>query len=74
MTAGTGEPLEGDVVVLAVYNPDARAAVEQHADQLAGKVVVDITIRSTRTSTVSCCQPTGRPPRSSRASPQMHGS
>lgn len=42
-TAVTGEPLEGDVVVLAVYYPDARAAVEQHADQLAGKVVVDIT-------------------------------
>jgi 8-hydroxy-5-deazaflavin:NADPH oxidoreductase len=31
------------VVVLAVYYPDARAAVEQHADQLAGKVVIDIT-------------------------------
>ena len=42
-TAVTGEPLEGDVVVLAVYYPDARAAVEQHAAQLAGKVVVDIT-------------------------------
>lgn len=42
-TAVTGEPLEGDVVVLAVYYPDARAAVEQHADRLAGKVVVDIT-------------------------------
>jgi 8-hydroxy-5-deazaflavin:NADPH oxidoreductase len=42
-TAVIGEPLEGDVVVLAVYYPDARAAVEQHADQLAGKVVVDIT-------------------------------
>jgi 8-hydroxy-5-deazaflavin:NADPH oxidoreductase len=42
-TAVTGEPLEGDVVVLAVYYPDARAAVEQHADQLAGKIVVDIT-------------------------------
>jgi NADPH-dependent F420 reductase len=33
----------GDVVVLAVYYPDARAAVEQYRDQLAGKVVVDIT-------------------------------
>ena len=42
-TAVTGDPLEGDVVVLAVYYPDARAAVEQHADQLAGKIVVDIT-------------------------------
>jgi 8-hydroxy-5-deazaflavin:NADPH oxidoreductase len=42
-TAGTGDRIEGDVVVLAVYYPDARAAVEQHSDQLAGKVVVDIT-------------------------------
>jgi predicted dinucleotide-binding enzyme len=31
------------VVVLAVYYPDAQAAVEQYRDQLAGKVVVDIT-------------------------------
>jgi predicted dinucleotide-binding enzyme len=39
----SGDPVEGDVVVLAVYYPDARAAVEQAGDQLAGKVVVDIT-------------------------------
>ena len=42
-TAGTGDRIEGDVVVLAVYYPDARAVVEQHSDQLAGKAVVDIT-------------------------------
>jgi 8-hydroxy-5-deazaflavin:NADPH oxidoreductase len=42
-TAVTGDQLEGDVIVLAVYYPDARAAVERYADQLAGKVVVDIT-------------------------------
>ena len=42
-TATTGDPIEGDVVVLAVYYPDARSIVEQHGDQLAGKVVVDIT-------------------------------
>jgi len=42
-TAVSGDPIEADLVVLAVYYPDARAAVEQHADQLAGKVVVDIT-------------------------------
>jgi 8-hydroxy-5-deazaflavin:NADPH oxidoreductase len=41
--AATGDPVEGDVVVLAVYYPDARSAVEEHSDQLAGKVVVDIT-------------------------------
>jgi NADPH-dependent F420 reductase len=42
-TAGTGDRIEGDVVVLAVYYPDARAVVERHSDQLAGKAVVDIT-------------------------------
>jgi 8-hydroxy-5-deazaflavin:NADPH oxidoreductase len=42
-TAVTGDPIEGDLVVLAVYYPDARNAVEQYADQLAGKAVVDIT-------------------------------
>ena len=31
------------MVVLAVYYPDARSFVEEHGDQLAGKVVVDIT-------------------------------
>jgi predicted dinucleotide-binding enzyme len=39
----SGDPIEDDVVVLAVYYPDARAAVEQYADALSGKVVVDIT-------------------------------
>jgi 8-hydroxy-5-deazaflavin:NADPH oxidoreductase len=38
-----GDPIEGDVVVLAVYYPDARDAVERHAEELAGKPVVDIT-------------------------------
>jgi 8-hydroxy-5-deazaflavin:NADPH oxidoreductase len=42
-TAVTGDPIGGDVVVLAVYYPDARKAVEQYGDQLAGRVVVDIT-------------------------------
>jgi 8-hydroxy-5-deazaflavin:NADPH oxidoreductase len=42
-TAVTGDSIEGEVVVLAVYYPDARVAAEQYADQLAGKVVVDIT-------------------------------
>jgi 8-hydroxy-5-deazaflavin:NADPH oxidoreductase len=42
-TAVSGDPIEGDVVVLAVYYPDAREAVEQYRDQLAGKAVVDIT-------------------------------
>jgi predicted dinucleotide-binding enzyme len=38
----SGEPIEDDVVVLAVYYPDARGAVEHYGDGLAGKVVVDI--------------------------------
>ena len=42
-TAVAGDELSGDVVVLAVYYPDARGAVEQYGDQLSGKVVVDIT-------------------------------
>jgi 8-hydroxy-5-deazaflavin:NADPH oxidoreductase len=33
----------GDVVVFAVYYPGIKDAVQQYADQLAGKVVVDIT-------------------------------
>jgi 8-hydroxy-5-deazaflavin:NADPH oxidoreductase len=42
-TAVTGDAIGGDVVVLAVYYDDARAAVEQYADQLSGRVVVDVT-------------------------------
>jgi predicted dinucleotide-binding enzyme len=42
-TAVGGEPIEGDLIVLAVYYPDAREAVERHADELDGKVVVDVT-------------------------------
>jgi 8-hydroxy-5-deazaflavin:NADPH oxidoreductase len=42
-TAVAGEPIEGEVLVLAVYYPDARDPVKQYADQLTGKVVVDIT-------------------------------
>src|SRR4051794_32550649 len=42
-TAAAGDPIEGDVAVLAVYYPDARAVVERYADQLDGKIVVDIT-------------------------------
>jgi predicted dinucleotide-binding enzyme len=42
-TAVSGDPIKGDIVVLAVYYPDAREAVEQYRDELAGKVVVDIT-------------------------------
>jgi 8-hydroxy-5-deazaflavin:NADPH oxidoreductase len=43
-TAGrSGEAIDDEVVVLAVYYPDAQAAVEQYGDGLAGKVLVDIT-------------------------------
>jgi 8-hydroxy-5-deazaflavin:NADPH oxidoreductase len=39
----SGDPIADDVVVLAVYYPDAQAAVEHYGDGLSGKVVVDIT-------------------------------
>jgi 8-hydroxy-5-deazaflavin:NADPH oxidoreductase len=38
-----GAPFGGEMVVLAVYYPGSKDAVRQYADQLAGKVVVDIT-------------------------------
>ena len=38
-----GTPFGGDVVVLALYYPGIKDAVSEYADQLAGKVVVDIT-------------------------------
>ena len=39
----SGDPISDDVVVLAVYYPDAQAAVAAHGDSLAGKIVIDIT-------------------------------
>ena len=39
----SGDPIADDVVVLAVYYPDAQAAVAEYGDSLAGKVIVDIT-------------------------------
>jgi 8-hydroxy-5-deazaflavin:NADPH oxidoreductase len=39
----SGDAIADDVVVLAVYYPDAQAAVEQYGDALSGKVLVDIT-------------------------------
>lgn len=42
--AGTvGDPIAGDVVVLAVWYPVSLEVVERYGDQLDGKVVVDIT-------------------------------
>jgi 8-hydroxy-5-deazaflavin:NADPH oxidoreductase len=41
--AGETDPVEGDLVVLAIYYDDARRAVERLGDGLAGKTVVDIT-------------------------------
>ena len=37
-----GAPFGGEVVVLAVYYPGNKDAVQEYGDQLAGKVVVDI--------------------------------
>ena len=41
-TATEGDGLDADVVVLAVYYPDARGVVERHRDRLSGRTVVDI--------------------------------
>ena len=41
--ASSGAALDGDVVVLAVPYAAAASIVQQYADQLAGKVIVDIT-------------------------------
>jgi predicted dinucleotide-binding enzyme len=41
--APSGAPIDSDVVVLAVPYSAAASVVEQYGDQLAGKVVVDIT-------------------------------
>jgi NADPH-dependent F420 reductase len=40
---GAGDPLSGDVVVLAVWYGPAQSVLDQYRDQLEGKVVVDIT-------------------------------
>ena len=39
----SGDPLTGDVVVLAVWYDAATSIVDEHGDQLDGKVVIDIT-------------------------------
>ena len=41
--AAQDDAFDGDVVVLALYYPGAKDAVDQYREQLAGKVVVDIT-------------------------------
>jgi 8-hydroxy-5-deazaflavin:NADPH oxidoreductase len=41
--AAQDDAFDGDVVVLALYYPGAKDAVEQYREQLTGKVVVDIT-------------------------------
>jgi predicted dinucleotide-binding enzyme len=38
-----GDVLDADLIVLAVYYPDAQAFVESNADRLTGKAIVDIT-------------------------------
>jgi 8-hydroxy-5-deazaflavin:NADPH oxidoreductase len=42
-SAKAGDRVEGDVAVLAVPYPAASEVLAQHGDELAGKVVVDIT-------------------------------
>lgn len=40
--APPGSPITTDMVVLAVYYPSERAIVEQYGQQLAGKIIVEI--------------------------------
>ena len=42
-TSDADKPVTGDVVILAVYYPAVRDVLAQRGEQLAGKVVVDIT-------------------------------
>jgi predicted dinucleotide-binding enzyme len=42
-TSDAGKPVTGDIVVLAVPYPAVEAVLAERADQLAGKIVVDIT-------------------------------
>jgi predicted dinucleotide-binding enzyme len=57
-----------------VYYPDARVAAEQYADQLAGKVVVDITNPVNETFDGLVVRPTAPPPLSWRRWPAERGS
>jgi predicted dinucleotide-binding enzyme len=41
-TSNFGEPISGDLVILAVSFPALEQIVSEYADQLAGKIVVDI--------------------------------
>lgn len=42
-TSPVGAPIDGDIIVLAVPYAAAAPIVEQYGDQLAGKIIVDIT-------------------------------
>jgi predicted dinucleotide-binding enzyme len=42
-SSDAGKPVTGDIVVLAVYYPAVETVLAQRSEQLAGKIVVDIT-------------------------------
>jgi predicted dinucleotide-binding enzyme len=73
-TAVIGDPIEGEVAVLAVYYPDARGAVEQYADSSPGTSSSTSRIPSTRPSTGLWSRPTAPLRTSSRASPRARAS
>jgi predicted dinucleotide-binding enzyme len=61
--ADTDTPVTGEAVVLAVPYPAIAGVIAQRGDQLAGKVVVDITNPlDFQTSTASSSPPTAPPP------------
>lgn len=42
-SSDTDKPVTGDIVVLAVYHPAVETVLAQRREQLAGKIIVDIT-------------------------------
>ena len=64
----SGDPIADDVVVLAVYYPDAQTAVEQYGDVCRARSSSTSRTRSTRPSTGSSRRQTAPRPRSSPAS------
>ena len=70
----SGDEIADEVVVLAVYFPDAKAAVGHYGNALSGKVLVDITNPVNEPSTVWSPRLAARPPKSWRRTPVARAS
>ncbi len=70
-TGTVGDPIAGDVVVLAVWYQVVHDVLGKYGNGLDGKVVVDITNPSTRRRSSPCAsRPAQRPRRSRRPFPR----